>query len=52
MMSPNEFYTRLAEQLIDNTLDMICTKSWVTPKTASHEGVSDIGPHLTPTSRK
>ena len=38
--------------MIDNTFDKICTRSCVTPESASQAGVSGIGPHLTPTSRK
>ena len=45
-MSPNEFHTRLAEQMIDNTFDVI----W-TPETASLARASRIGPYLTPTSQ-
>ena len=46
------FFTRLAEQMIENTLDLISTRSCMTQETISEATVSGIGPHLTSTSRK
>ena len=52
-MSPNEFYSTLAEQLIDNKYCTTFTRSQdVQADEVSSMTMSGIGPHLTPTNRK
>ncbi len=51
-MSPNEFYSTLAEQLIDNTYMAPSTRSTAAQTVVNDVTKSGIGPHLTSTSRK
>ena len=52
-MTPNEFYSILAEQLIDNKYCTTFTRSQdVAADEVSSITLSGIGPHLTPTNRK
>lgn len=51
-MSPNDFYTSLAEALVDNTYMVPGTRSTNEHVVQSDMTTSGIGPHLTPTSRK
>ncbi len=52
IMSPNAFYSRLSEQLIDNQFNGHGTRSTTVTFDTSDVTVSGIGPHLTPTTRK
>ena len=51
-MSPNQFYTRLAEQIIGNTHDVIGTRLLFTQESVPNSHVHGIGPRLTPTTSK
>ena len=51
-MAPNEFYTRLAEQMIGNTHDVIGTRSLWTQSSVPNLHKSGIGPHLSTTTRE
>lgn len=51
-MSPCDFYSRLAEELVDNTYMVPGTRSTTALTSTSDVTASGIGPHLTPTSRK
>jgi len=52
VMSPNEFYGKLAEQLIDNKHEVVDTRTRLTDVPVANLTRSGIGPHLTTTSRK
>jgi len=57
-MNPNEFYSLLAEGLIDNKYDSIGSRKSRNPNEDEEHGVSansmvsGVGAHLTPTNRK
>ena len=51
-MSPNCFYTKLSEQLIDNTYSVTSTRSMFPEEEVTDVTASGIGPHLTPSHRK
>ena len=51
-MSPNDFYSTLAEELVDNTYMIPRTRSRTIASFTTDITASGIGPHLTPTSRK
>ena len=51
-MSPNDFYSTLAEELIDNKYMMPRLRSTCTPQVTNDACASGIGPHLTMTCRK
>ena len=51
-MSPNEYYSMLAEQLIDNNYMSTATRSMTSRPEHTDVSSSGIGPHLTPTGRK
>lgn len=52
IMTPNQFYGKLAEQLIDNDYAVTGTRSRNVDVPATKVTASGIGPHLTPTTRK
>ena len=51
-MSPNAFYSMLAEQLIDNNYTSTATRASTARPVRDDVTASGIGPHLTPTNRK
>lgn len=51
-MSPNEFYTRQVEKMIDNNFSAFTKSNAYSISQESVVPVDEIGPHLTPASRK
>ena len=51
-MTPNDFYSTLAEELVDSTYMIPGTRSTTARSTTTDVTSSGIGPHLTPTTRK
>lgn len=51
-MSPNDFYSRLAEQLVDNNYMTTVRRSMTRDVIVNDVCASGVGPHLTTTSRK
>ena len=52
VMTPNDYFSKLAEQMIDNDFCSLTSRSSTEASTSTAVLSSGIGPHLTPTTRK